>query len=49
MVDKTENIECTCSHNSDDYCNCCEYSQEQPPIYERFDVEEFINQLNDWD
>ena len=49
MDNETEDIECTCGHSGDGHCHCCECTQEQTPIYEEIDQEEFINQLNDWD
>lgn len=49
MDNETEEIECTCGHSGDGHCHCCECTQEQTPIYEEIDQEEFINQLNDWD
>ena len=44
-----EETECTCGRSGDGHCHCCECNQEQPPIYEEIDDEEFINQLKDWD
>lgn len=47
--EQTEEIESTCGHSGDVHCHCCQYNQEQQPIYEEIDEEKFINQLNDWD
>ncbi|MBS7410093.1 MAG: hypothetical protein KIG59_03935 [Muribaculaceae bacterium] len=44
-----EELECTCGRSGDGHCHCYECNQEQQPIYEEIDEEEFINQLNDWD
>ena len=44
-----EETECTCGRSGDGHCHCCKCDQEQQPIYEEIDDEEFINQLMDWD
>ena len=47
--DPPEETECTCGRSGDGLCHYCECSNEQQPIYQEIDEEEFINHLNDWD
>mgnify|MGYP007016315220 CR=1 FL=1 len=43
---KNEEVECICGHNGDGKCHCCECDHE---VYEEIGMDEYINQLDDWD
>lgn len=42
------NEECICGHSGDGKCHCCE-SEHFNDVYEETDMDEFVEQLEDWD
>lgn len=43
--------ECTCGHSGDGKCHCCENEHEKYTCktFDEIDIDEYINQLDDWD
>ncbi len=48
---KNEEVECICGYNDDDKCHCCECEHQEcsHEVYEEIGMDEYINQLDDWD
>ena len=46
-----EEMECICGHSGDGKCHCCECEHQQLSceVYEEIDMDEYIDQLDDWD
>lgn len=46
-----EEMECICGHSGDGKCHCCEceHQQHSCEVYEEIDMDEYIDQLDDWD
>ena len=50
-TEDNEEIECICGHSSDGKCHCCECGHQEccHEVYEEMDMDEYIDQLDDWD
>lgn len=46
-----DEMECNCGHSGNGKCHCCEceHQEHSCEVYEEIDMDEYINQLDDWD
>ena len=50
-AEENNKAECTCGHSGDGKCHCCENGHEKYicETFDEIDIDEYINQLDDWD
>lgn len=51
IIEDKEETACICGHSGDGKCHCCEceHQERYNDVYEETDMDEFIEQLEDWD